>query len=287
MTIQQALERAKQLRKERAVGSGDALVRSDASVGTYVAPQQPVPEIIPKVIQRVEFPEILPDLMECAKNRVLLNADRAAASGPAYDAYRIIRTQLRQKSIAHGWQRFAVTSAGAGEGKSTTAINLALALAREKRGHVFLLDLDLRSPSVVSYLGVNPPAEIGSFLAGQGDPGSLFFSIGVENLAISGGTQRFENSSEILSSSRLDDLFEFISSQDPGAWVIVDLPPLLATADALVLAPKVSATVVVVSEGKTRRDELERVTEMLSGAVIAGVVLNKSKQAGNNYYGYY
>lgn len=287
MTIQQALERAKQLHKER-VSSGEPVVRpeigSDNPAALQRSPAQPISVAVP---QRIEFPEILPDLLQCAKSRVLLNAERTGATGAAYDAYRIIRTQLRRKALASGWQRFAVTSAGAGEGKSTTAINLALALAREKRGNVFLLDLDLRSPRIVDYLGLQPPAEIGQFLTDGGSAADLFFSIGVEHLAVAAGTQRFENSSELLSGSRLEELLDFISTQDPNAWIIADLPPLLATADTLVLAPKVSATIVVVSEGKTRRDELQRTSEMLAGSEIAGIVLNRSKQAGNSYYGYY
>lgn len=288
MTIQQAIEKAKQLRKER--GAGQVLQarvetsREAAIDHTQTVIDQPAP---PRKVPAMKFREVLPDLTCCTDHRVLINTDRTSSTAAAYDAYRIIRTQLRQKGATKGWKRFAITSAGSSEGKSTTAVNLALALAREKRENVFLLDLDLRRPSIASYLGLTPPAEIGQFLTGEGVASELFFSIGVGNLSIAAGTHAFENSSELLSNTRTTDLLSFISNQDPDAWIVVDLPPLLATADALVVAPKMSATIVVVSEGKTRRDELQRVAEMLSGVEIAGVVLNRSKQAAGSYDKYY
>jgi protein-tyrosine kinase len=287
VTIQQAIEKAKQLRKERAEVA-QPVARAAAPAASAVLPQA-IAEAAPARSNFViDFPRIDPDLAVCARNRILIGTDRDDSTASAYDAYRIVRTQLRQRSTANGWRRFAVTSAGQGEGKSTTSLNLALALAREKRESVFLLDLDLRSPSVAEYLGLTPRAEIGLFLTGEGSPADVFFSIGVEQLTIAAGTQRFDNSSELLSGPRLEELLTFIAAQDPYAWIVADLPPLLATADALVIAPKVSATVVVVSEGKTRRDELQRAAEMLTGvgAEIAGMVLNRSTHASSSYYGY-
>ncbi|MEO7775097.1 MAG: CpsD/CapB family tyrosine-protein kinase [Steroidobacteraceae bacterium] len=297
MTIQQAIERAKELRKSREEATGRAVVREPVAASARTERRVPPSAARVAAAQAADeaahpaaalaFPLLSPDAATCDRNRALVAAEITPMTSIAHDAYRIMRTQLRTKAAKNGWQSFAVTSAGPGEGKSTTALNLALSLAREKRQNVFLIDLDLRSPSLASYLGVTPVTEIGSVLSGDADPQNAFFSIGVEQLAVAAGTRHFDNSSELLAGPALDELFAHIRSLDPGALTIVDLPPILATADALVIAPKVSATVLVVSEGKTRRDELQRAGEMLASLEIAGVVLNRSTQVSSSYYGYY
>jgi capsular exopolysaccharide synthesis family protein len=178
-----------------------------------------------------------------------------------------------------------ILSVVAGEGKSLTSVNLALALARENKQNVFLLDLDLRNPTVCSKLGVAPHAEIGSFLSNAASPEEVFFTIGVDNLALAGGVTSHENSSELLGSGALTKLLESIKNLDPRALVLVDLPPLLVSADALVVAPHLTTTLLVVSEGMTRREHLQRASEVLAGVNVAGVVLNRSGEASKDYYG--
>jgi protein-tyrosine kinase len=179
---------------------------------------------------------------------------------------------------------FGVTSAGAGEGKTVTSINLAFACAREKKRNVFLLDLDLRNPSVCRYMGVSPRTEIGSVLLGQASPGDALFGVGVDNLIVSGGLTSYENSSELLGGPGLSTLFDHILSIDPQALIIADLPPVLLAADTLVVTPRLSAVVLVVSEGLTRRVQLNRAVEVLSDVNIAGIILNKSRESVEDYY---
>jgi Mrp family chromosome partitioning ATPase len=188
---------------------------------------------------------------------------------------------------ANGWTRIALTSPGPGEGKSVTTLNLALSIAREKHNSVFLLDLDLRNPSICRHLGLVPNVEIFRFLTGEVGPESVFFSIGIENLSLAGGLTRIEDSSDLLTTGRLEQLIDYIRSIASHPLILIDMAPALSTADVLVVAPKVDATLLVVSQGKTRRDSLTRAVDLLAEYSVAGVVLNRSRELISDYYGKY
>jgi protein-tyrosine kinase len=243
-------------------------------------------EIAPAAIPVLKFPTLHVDPKVCESSRVLLGAPEGGrVYSTVLDSYRILRTRLRRRTGAEELLSFGIVSAGAGEGKSLTSINLAVAFARENKQNVFVLDLDLRNPTVCSKLGVVPHTEIGSYLAKAAAPQDVFFKIGFDNLVLAGGTTSHENSSELLGSTALPELLEYIRSVDPKALVLVDLPPLLLSADALVVTPHLSTSVLVVAQGVTRRDQLRRVVEVLAGVNVAGIVLNRSGEAAEDYYG--
>jgi Mrp family chromosome partitioning ATPase len=230
------------------------------------------------------FPIIQADARSCERARVVLSEGADHSLSKVLDSYRIVRTRLRRALGARDAASIGIVSAGRNEGKSLTSVNLALAFARERKQNVYLLDLDLRNPTVCGMLGVVPNVEIGSYLSGAAPPEAAFFTFGVEGVAVAGGTARHVNSSELLSGSVLPQLFQYLHSVDPRALVLVDLPPLLPSADALIVAPHLTSTLLVVSEGVTRRDQLQRAGEMLSGVTVAGVVMNRSHEASNHYY---
>lgn len=283
MTILDALEKAKKMRETRSGAAvSDPVARAPATrvVRRHGTHQDLAPATT------IDLPQLALDRAVCESNRVLLSTDQAYRFSATVDAYRILRTRLMQ-----AWSgdidkapAFGLISAGAGEGKTVTGINLAFACAREKKRNVFLLDLDLRNPSVCRYLGVSPPTEIGSVLLGKAEPRDALFGVGIDNLVISGGLTSYENSSELLGGPGMSALFDHILSIDPQALIIVDLPPVLLAADALAVTPRLSAVVLVVSEGHTRRVQLNRAVEVLSGVKIAGIVLNRSRESVEDYY---
>lgn len=230
------------------------------------------------------YPVLQADAEACEKARVVLSESADHSLSKVLDSYRIVRTRLRRSLGARDAASIGIVSAGRNEGKSLTAVNLALAFAREGKQNVYLLDLDLRNPTVCGMLGVVPNVGIGDCLSGAAPAESAFFTIGVEGVAVAGGTARLVNSSELLSGTALPQLFQYVHSMDPKALVLVDLPPLLPSADALIVAPHLTTTLLVVSEGVTRRDQLQRAGEMLSGVNVAGVVMNRSREAGDNHY---
>jgi protein-tyrosine kinase len=234
------------------------------------------------------LPEVRADYSSVEANRVFVSGAGDPNESPAADAaYRILRARLMQKVRSNRWGVLAFTSPGAGEGKSLTTLNLALNIAREKLNRVFVLDLDMRSPSICSYLGVQPPQELVQYFAGSGSPADVLFSIGVDHLAIAGSTTPTDRASELLANGRLEILLDYIRSISSNALVLVDLPPILVTDEALMIAPRVDATVLVVAEGRTRRDSLARAKQLLSEFPVAGVVLNCASQnyGADVYYG--
>jgi Mrp family chromosome partitioning ATPase len=230
------------------------------------------------------FSFIQADVRVCDKARVVLSEGVDNSHSKVLDSYRIVRTRLRRALGSRDAASIGIVSAGRNEGKSLTCVNLALAFARERKQNVYLLDLDLRNPTVCGMLGIVPNVEIGGYLAGESPPEAAFFTFGVDGVAVAGGTARHVNSSELLSGTALPQLFQYLHSVDPRALVLVDLPPLLPSADALIVAPHLTSTLLVVSEGVTRRDQLQRAGEMLHGVNVAGVVMNRSREASDNYY---
>jgi Mrp family chromosome partitioning ATPase len=283
MTIFEALEKAKKLQKERETSGrfqSPVVRRSHAPKGSPAEPS--APRVKPPEFVRIDY-----DARACADSRILVPDDKGPAKPGAADAYNMLRTRLLQRARANGWTRIAITSPGPDEGKSITALNLALSIARERHSSVFLLDLDIRNPSICRHLGVLPKVDIVRFFTGEVAPETVFFSIGVENLILAGGVMRAEQSSDLLSTGRLEQLFDYIRSIASDPLIIVDMAPVLSTADVLVVAPKVDATLLVVAQGKTRRDSLARTFELLSDYKIAGIVLNRSQELLTDYYGNY
>jgi capsular exopolysaccharide synthesis family protein len=238
------------------------------------------------VQQALSFRLVPYDEPLCKRNRVLgvnAEADRKTTGAAAY---RMLRARLMQRARANAWRTIGVTSPGAGEGKSLTSINLALTIAKEKNNNVFLIDFDMRNPRMCQYIGAKPPTEISAFLAGEAQAQDCLFSIGIDNLTLAGTRTATDQASELLASGRVEELFQFIRGAAPEPLIIADLPPLLSTDDALVVAPKVDACLLVVCEGKSRRDGAAKALEILSEFPLAGIVLNKSRSVVSDYYSY-
>jgi Mrp family chromosome partitioning ATPase len=136
---------------------------------------------------------------------------------------------------------------------------------------------------------VQPEASLVSYFAGQRPAADVFFTIGTPNLVLAGNSESTEMASELLSGNRLEQLVDFIRSFAPNPLIIIDLPPVLVTDEALMVAPRVDTTVLVVADGQTRRDSAQRARQMLADFSFAGVILNKSSEATAKtgyYYGY-
>jgi len=223
----------------------------------------------------------------CRERRLLLNGN-AETDGGAVAAYRMLRTRLLQRARTNNWKTIAVTSAGPNDGKTLTAINLALSMAREKSRETILLDMDMRNPSVCRTLGVHPPHELRDYLERGEHAQQLFFSVCSDNLMIASNTRPAEHASELLASPRFEQLVGLVQKGTVDPVILIDLPPVLLTDDALVVAPKVDATLLVVSEGVTGRANFEKALNILSEFKVAGVVFNRAADVVPGYsYEYY
>jgi capsular exopolysaccharide synthesis family protein len=287
MVIERALEKLKQSQAQKA-GQPYAPVTAAPTMPTRRRSRERADAPPPR---KLAFPQLQVDRALAERNRIALPESRLAGNAHVGAAYRMVRTRLLHTVNTNNWTTLAITSPEAGEGKSLTAINLALNVARDRTTSVFLIDLDMRNPSVCRYLGVQPPRELTGFFAGQAGAEGMFFSIGPENLAIAGSTSTTGFASELLAGRRLEDLIDYVKSVADNPLILIDLPPVLLTDEALLVAPRVDATLLVVSEGRTRRDSLVRAKTLLADFTSAGVILNRSSEnlgaRGYDYaYGY-
>lgn len=211
------------------------------------------------------------------KERRVISTDDAR---PAGHAYRMLRTQILQRARANGLNTLGVVSAVNSEGKTLTAINLALSLAAEPNQTVILVDLDLRRPAVAGTLGLGATRGLETWFAGDEPTKNVCYGIeGVERLYVLPTLTPVSGSSEILAGLATRRLFTELKNRDPGRLLIVDLPPVLLSDDALMVAPLLDAVVLVVNERRTRREDVIRVVELLGNTRIVGTVLNRSSES--------
>jgi protein-tyrosine kinase len=226
------------------------------------------------------------NIEQCRERRVLLQRTDEN-DGSAVAAYRMLRTRLLHRARIAQWTTIAVTSAGPNDGKTLTTLNLALSMAREKSREIVLLDMDMRNPSICRTLGVEPPHELRHYLEQGTNGNEMFLSVYSENLMVAGSITSTEHASELLGSERFDELIQLIKQGAVDPIILIDLPPVLLTDDALVVAPKVDALLVVASDGLTEQSDLGKALDMLKEFPIAGVVLNRVSETMPAYdYGY-
>lgn len=272
--IKKALERA---RKER----GEAVPPERE----HVAPRPRRTHEKAPVEQKIVYSqtrqiEVVPDYLR--ENRVI-----SGAADPVAAYYSVLRTHVVQRMRANGWRSLAVTSPSAGAGKSLTAVNLAISLAREVNQTVLLVDLDLKRPHVRPYFTDQSQPGISDYLLDDVPLSEILFNPGFERLVVLPGHKSLTHSSEMLSSPKMVNLVEDMKTRYPSRVVIFDMPPVLACDDVLAFSPYFDSALLVVEEGQTRKEELKRSFELLAKTEVMGTVLNKAEHAERGYgYGY-
>ena len=200
------------------------------------------------------------------------------------EAYRAIRTSLVAQLPGDGPRIVAVASSQPLEGKTTTAVNIAMALA-VGGARVLLIDADMRRPSVHKALRMTNDRGLSQLLAGQARMREVVQRTHDPNLLTITAGRTPANPSELLASDRMRALLTGLES-GPFDWIIIDTPPVLAVTDAVILAPLVHAMTFVIGAEMTRWRLAERAVETLLGSnprhVLA--VLNKVNFGRNKYY---
>ena len=209
------------------------------------------------------------------ENRIVTGLE----SGPFTEANNLLRTQVLQRFKENNWNALAVTSPGEGEGKTLTAINLAISIAREVDYTVLLVDANLHHPLMLEQLGLAHRKGLSDYLIDDTPIAELLIKSGrVEHLMILPGGRPLINSSEALSSPKMVQLVKDMRSRFYSRIIIFDLPPALSSSDALAFSPYVDATLLVIEEGVTQKREIEHTIELLSSTNIIGTVLNKAER---------
>jgi capsular exopolysaccharide synthesis family protein len=207
---------------------------------------------------------------------------------PWSEAFRVLRTNMQYVEVDHNRRVFVVTSSLPSEGKSTTAVNLAITLALAKQ-RVVLIDCDLRRPLVAERLGLDDAVGTTSVLIGQVGLDDALQRHHTSGLTVLTSGPIPPNPSELLQSIAMEKLLHELREQYDV--VLLDAPPLLPVTDAALLAAQADGAIVVVRHGKTSREQLRHALDRVEAvdAKIAGVVMNQTpaKKASAGYgYGY-
>jgi non-specific protein-tyrosine kinase len=205
---------------------------------------------------------------------------------PISEAYRTLRTNLDFASLDQALKTLVVTSAGVGEGKSTTLANLAVVSAQAGRT-VILVDADLRRPTLHQVFGLDNETGLTTVMMDDAALASPpLRATGIDGLAVLTSGPLPPNPADLLGSRRMDQVIAALAEQ--ADQVFFDTPPVVAVTDAAVLATKVDGVLLVVSAGKTRREyartavqRLEQINARLVGTVLTNV------QMGAGFKGYY
>ena len=220
---------------------------------------------------RTRVLDVTPEILE----RHRLASVRNDTSG---DSFRLLRTQILMQMRKNGWQTLALTSPNKGAGKSTLALNLAMSFAMEADYTALLVDADLRDPDVRHMLELEPGPGLVDYLLGDAALEDLLIHPNVGNLVILPGGAPVANTSELMRSPMMADMIQEMRGRYRDRLIVFDCPPVLAGADTLALSAYMDATILLVEECKTRRDDIERSCELLSSSNLIGMVLNKSRE---------
>ena len=224
-----------------------------------------------------------------------INFDAKAAKSPLVvvsepdsvraEAFRQLRTNLQFVDIEHPLKSVVITSSLPGEGKSTTACNLAISLAQAGL-KVILVEADLRRPRVGDYLGVESAVGVTSVLLGRVTLDDALQQWGGESLHVLGSGPLPPNPSELLGSSGMLNLLRELEGR--ADLVVIDAPPLLPVTDAAVLGTAASGVLLVIQSNATRREQVARAVSTVTsvGATLLGSVMNRVPLKGPNAYAY-
>lgn len=201
------------------------------------------------------------------------------------EAYSKLKTSIKYSSADKNNKVFLITSSEKGEGKSTTATNLAISLSFDKK-KVLLVDCDLRRSSLHKYLRISGECGLTEVITGETNVEKAIVNI-KDNLFFLPSGNRPPNPAELLGSENFELMLKEL--KDIFDYIIIDSPPLRVVADAQILSSKVDGVILVVKYGFTKKDELLvcRETLELVGGKLIGTVINGDKKENDYKYYYY
>ena len=217
------------------------------------------------------------------ESRRIISYDVADQRSKSFD---VLRTQILQEMDRKQWQVLAVTSPTAGCGKTLTAINLAISIARQPERAALLVDMDLRKPQVARRLGVGCETGLVGVLEGQSSlPAAMVRAqIGRHEVLVLPAETTAADSSEWMTSRAMREVLDAIK-RDFRPWtVILDLPPMLLGDDVLAVLPVVDCALLVTAVGTTTVAEVEECNRYLQSTNVVRVVVNKVPDWNNRYY---
>jgi capsular exopolysaccharide synthesis family protein len=204
------------------------------------------------------------------------------------EAYRMLRTSVLLSTAGTPPKTILVTSSQPGEGKTTTAVNMAISLA-QIGSSVLIIDSDLRRPAVHKTFKIPNMKGITNYLSGRTAIENLIVKLPIQNLSVLPCGPVPPNPAELISSERMRDLLRLLGERYDH--IIIDSPPLISVTDPVILSAMVDGSILVVHSGRSTRDLVRRARQELNsvGAKVFGVVLNNvdiKKEGYDDYYYY-
>lgn len=206
----------------------------------------------------------------------------------AAEEYRKLRAKILQMTDKDFLNTIMITSSQSGEGKTITAINLAVAIAREFDHTVLLVDADLRKPSIHTYLGVEPKVGLSDYLESRAELPDIMLKTGIGKLVLLPAGKPPERPAELISSDRMRGLIRELKFRYRDRYIIIDSSPLLMTADALSLCDYMDGIIFVVQAARTSQKMVTRAASLLKSYNVIGTIFNDvPKYLAQNLYPYY
>ena len=295
--IEQATQRLEQLRKAGAVIPEKIVVPVTQQFGDLTSSVD-----AGAVLARVHSAGATPTPSPAVSRRVEIDLNALSAAGivspnaprsQIADQFRVIKRPLIRNAMGKGASVIAngnlimVTSALAGEGKSFTAINLALSIATELDNTVMLVDADVARPSVLRVLGLPPsPGLLDLVLDESRDMSSVLLRTNIDKLSILPSGLQQQRATELLASDAMIRMLETMASRYPDRIIIFDSPPLLLTTEARVLATHMGQIVMVVRAQSTLQADVQHALSHIEACPVKMLVLNQARATAEGAYGY-
>lgn len=216
-----------------------------------------------------------------------------AARSEMADEYRVIKRPLIANAMGRNGTQIdygnliMVTSALPGEGKSFSAINLAISIAMELDNTVMLVDADVARPSVLNMLGLAPaPGLLDVVDRGSVDISGVLLRTNIDKLSILPSGTQHPRATELLASDAMIKLLDDMSRRYSDRIIIFDSPPLLLTTEARALATHMGQIVIVVNAENTTQAAVKEAVATIEACPVKMMLLNQARQAGSGTYGY-
>jgi protein-tyrosine kinase len=199
----------------------------------------------------------------------------------------MLRTQVSQTMDLKGWKTLAVTSPTPACGKTFTALNLALSIARQPERSVLLVDLDFQKPQVAASLGIECDEGVLSVLEGRTPLSDEIIPTRVGDLRFMVlPTASTIASSELSSSRAMVAMLQDIKRDHQSKTIILDLPPILSGDDVIAILPQMDCVLLVTAVGTTTVSQIKECNKHLQSAEVIRTVLNKAPETSIHYYHY-
>ncbi len=247
-SLEEALEKAARIREAR---------KSPHTEGTIDVPSD-----------GLEVPEAMVDSAVIDDHLVSMKGPSSVAS----EQYKRLRARILSSAVKDDLRTFMITSAEGGEGKTVTAINLAATMSNDIDSSVFLVDSDLRKPSIHQYIGIEPERGLSDYLLGKASLADVLVRVG--RIILIPGGEPPANAAELIASEKMRLLVNELKERCKNGYIIFDSSPMLVTADPLSLGNYMDGIIFVIQEGRTSQKAAAHAVSLMKGWNVLGAVFN-------------